>query len=298
MVREQITNRFLKVILRTAMVMGMILVCLMGECPAIDRLQQPQQTHSLSEAEAPRILSAFFGLDDALPWRVAFICLSGPGKDGMPVVFSNEIHNETLNPKGFRVTTASGAVHTPDCATVWPANEENEDRTVLLIGQFGSAKNDPPIRVEIMGDLRTEQGISLRGLWAEVTPLEAGPFLAYAKRVPLDPKEGDFLGRGGPCPIEFTRQVVRITWAGGVRAPSGEELGEAQLESINVTMRNAEGVETLVHPFVLADLRDEDNNVDLCLNVTGVPVRVRVVASTVIDPRGDPNPETEVIIQK
>lgn len=252
----------------------------------------------MPESESPRILSAFFGLDDALPWRVVFICRRGVGKDGMPIVFSHEIENETLTPNSFRVTTKNGAVHKPDCATLWPANEENEDRTVLLIGQFGSVKDDPPVRVEIVGDLRTEQGINFRGLWADVTPLESGPFLVYAQVVPLDPKEGDFLGRGGPCPIDSTKQVIRITWAGGVRAPSGEELSDAQLKSIIVTVQNVEGVETVVHPFALADLRDQDNNIDLCLNSSGTPVKVSVVAGTVIDPRGDLNPETEVIVQK
>ncbi len=283
---------------KIALLVGIPLFCLITACSSTEKPGQAKELSLQPDIGPPRMLSAFFGLDDALPWRIAFICPSGPGKDGMPIVFIHEIDNETLNPKFFRVKTRNGAVYTPDCATLWPANEENEDRTVLLIGQFGNAKDDPPVRVEIVGDLRTEQGISLCGLWVDVTPLEAGPSLVWAQRVLLDPKEGSFWGRGGPCPIGSTKQVIRITWSGGVQTPSGEELGNAQLQSISITMRNAEGVETLVHPSALADLRDEDNNIDLCLNVIGTPVKVKVAAGTVIDPRGDPNPETEVIVQK
>jgi hypothetical protein len=49
-----------------------------------------------------------------------------------------------------------------------------------------------------------------------------------------------------------------------------------------------------VKPFQLADLKDNDNNIDLCLKETGVPIWVKVNANIAIDPRGDKNPQTQI----
>jgi len=57
------------------------------------------------------LLSAFYGLDDALP-RPAnkSIGKGAGGADGMPVIFSHEIDPRTLQPGDFRITTASGKI--------------------------------------------------------------------------------------------------------------------------------------------------------------------------------------------
>ena len=36
-----------------------------------------------------------------------------------------------------------------------PANENGENRTVLLLGEFGTAVSNPPVEVRIVGDLFT-----------------------------------------------------------------------------------------------------------------------------------------------
>ncbi|MEL6317933.1 MAG: hypothetical protein AAFR16_09900, partial [Pseudomonadota bacterium] len=64
-----------------------------------------------------RLVSAFFGLDDALPLRAVRLCPRAPGKDGMPVIFSEEIDEATLDAADFRVTTAAGRVGRVDCVT-------------------------------------------------------------------------------------------------------------------------------------------------------------------------------------
>ena len=48
----------------------------------------------------------------------------------------------------------------------------------------------------------------------------------------------------------------------------------------------------VVTPFKLADLRDNDNNIDLCLKTKGTPIYVSADAEIAIDPRGDKNPKT------
>jgi hypothetical protein len=87
--------------------------------------------------------------------------------------------------------------------------------------------------------------------------------------------------------------VVKAVWAGGVRAVNGEELGNPELGAFVVTM--LVGTDTIeVSPYQLADLSDNDNNIDLCLKESGIPVKLTVKANTAIDPRDDQNPATEI----
>ncbi|MEL6624216.1 MAG: hypothetical protein AAFQ92_01740 [Bacteroidota bacterium] len=83
--------------------------------------------------------------------------------------------------------------------------------------------------------------------------------------------------------------VVKAVWSGGVRALSGEELGENEKNAFTVTL--VDGTDTLqVHPFQLADLGDNENNIDLCLKEMGIPILVEVVENVAIDP----NPKTQI----
>jgi hypothetical protein len=42
---------------------------------------------------------------------------------------------------------------------------------------------------------------------------------------------------------------------------------------------------------------DNDNNIDLCLDESGIPILLQVNEKVAIDPRGDKNPETKVAIK-
>ena len=89
--------------------------------------------------------------------------------------------------------------------------------------------------------------------------------------------------------------VVKVVWSGGVRAINGKELGENELKDFVVTLVN--GSETIkVHPFKLADLGDNENNIDLCLKQTGIPILVEVNENIAIDPNSDKNPKTKIDI--
>ena len=68
------------------------------------------ETDKSSEA---RLLSAFFGLDNKLPFRSNLLCLGASGQDGMPVVFSHTLNSETLNESDFEVETRSGEIYSP-----------------------------------------------------------------------------------------------------------------------------------------------------------------------------------------
>ena len=101
----------------------------------------------LSAEQSARPLSAFFGLDNKLPFGANVLCLGAGGEDGMPVVLSHTINPDSLQAEDFRVVRQSGVTNTPMCVTLRPAGDKDENRTVLLIGEFGNADDDPPVKV-------------------------------------------------------------------------------------------------------------------------------------------------------
>lgn len=241
-----------------------------------------------------KILTAFFGLDNGLTRRANLIYSKAYGKDGMPLVFSHELDPKTIQGTDFEVTTKDGTKHIVEAASLQPANEEFELRTVLLIGEYGSYPDNQPISVKIVGDLMTRTGQNFKGQTVKVIPLEEGPVLSYAEYFSFDENYPYVKkGRGCDCPKEETKTVVKVVWSGGVRAINGEELGENELKDFTVTLVN--GSETMkVHPFKLADLGDNENNIDLCLKQSGIPILVEVNENIAIDPNGDKNPKTKI----
>ena len=237
-----------------------------------------------------RVLTAFFGRDSDLPLQSIGLYIKAPGKDGMPLVFSQEVDPSTLDNTDFLVTTQDGTIFDVEYVTLKPASEEFELRTVLMIGEYGDHPENPPVSVEIVGDLMSRSGQDYKGQIVEVIPLPEGPVISYAEHFVID-DDYPYIkrGRGCDCPKEETEMVVRATWSGGVRALNGGELGDNELESFEVTM--VQGSDTIkTKPFKLADLKDNDNNLDLCLKEIGIPVLVEVKANTAIDPNDDPNP--------
>ena len=248
----------------------------------------------ISKQREAKVLSAFFGLDNALPIAAIGLSWKAPGKDGMPVVFSHELNPATLDASDFKIKTAKGNLLGVEVVSLRPAVEAFELRTVLLIGEFGNHPDDEPIEVAIVGDLRARSGQNFKGQKVNVTPLEKGPFLSHVEYFKLDDNY-PFVeeGRGCDCPKEKTKMVVRTIWAGGVRALNGEELGAKELQNIKVYLQV--GKDTLpIHPFQIADLSDNDNNIDLCMDKEGIPIKVGVEAHTTIDPRNDANDFTSL----
>jgi hypothetical protein len=233
-----------------------------------------------------RILDVFFGLDNALPPTANFLCMGGGGMDGMPVTFSRRIGVDSPSASAFRVTTRSGAVHTPRCATLRPALGPGKRHTVLLIGEFGQDPSDPPVRLDVIGSVPLLGGGDAMGLSSDqVTPLPLGPSLRIAYRYAPSALAGS------SCP-SATRQTVQITWAGGVTAPTGGELGDAARSRMRVTLAGG----TEVTPIALADLGDNDNYTQLCLDAEAPAERVTVEAGVAADPRGDTNPPTSIAV--
>ena len=255
--------------------------------------QEPQPT-----ATTPaRLLSAFYGLDNGLGAGINRICPGASGQDGMPVVLSHTIDPETLQREDFRVSTRSGAERTPFCVTLAPARDPGELRTVLLIGDLGDAANDPPVKVLVVDDLlsdrKTGRSVNFRGAETHVIPLDAGPTLVLAEVVPED--EWSVSGRGSACSAG-ARQVVRVTWTGGVRLPNGDEPGDAERALYRVTVERPDGSRDEISPAALAELGDNDNNHLLCLDTAAPAVSVAFPAGHLVDPNRDLNPDTQVAV--
>ena len=263
---------------------------------ANERLQPilSEEIPPISQQRKTKVLSAFFGLDNALPLAAIGLSWKAPGKDGMPVVFSHELNPTTIEASDFKIKTAKGNMFDVEVVTLRPAIEAFELRTVLLIGEFGNHPYDEPIEVSIIGDLLARSGQNFKGQKVGVTPLVKGPFLSHAEYFKLDNNYPYVIaGRGCDCPTEKTKMVVRTVWAGGVRAVNGKELGAKELQNFKVALHI--GKDTLiVHPFQIADLSDNDNNIDLCIDKEGIPLTVSVKANTAIDPRDDGNDFTNI----
>ncbi|MGX6646386.1 hypothetical protein ACWCOP_00400 [Maricaulaceae bacterium MS644] len=250
------------------------------------------------------ILSASFGADNAFPAGAnRLVCRGAVGRDGMPVVFSEELER-TPRPDDFRVTSPSGEERPVTCVTFDPADDPGERRTALLVGEFGGPE-DPPARVEVIRPLRSmDRRTGFHGASASIAPLEAGPSIVMAEQVSRsDWKNADAgtpipWGGGTACPWEGTEQIVRVVWSGGVVRPDRTEVGDEEREAYTVTLRQRNGRLLNVTPFAFGDLNDGDNNHELCLQEAGVPVAVSFEQDRLADPNGDLNVESRVLIQR
>ena len=204
-----------------------------------------------------------------------------------------------LQPEDFRIVTRSGAERSPICSTLGPASDAGELRTVLLIGEFGGAADDPPVKVLVVDDLFwdgvTGGPVNFRGTRTHVAPLDAGPSLVLAEVVPEDGWSRSEEDRGSGCP-EGVLQVGRATWSGGVRLPTGGEPGDAERALYRVTVERPDGSSDEIVPAALADLGDRDNHHLLCLDTSAPAVSVSFPAGHLVDPNQDLNPDTHVAV--
>ncbi len=293
---------------RTKAPLLLVLLMISG-CSGIGDLSNSEQSDSTEVAAYPNaskagasLLSAFYGLDDAIPLLASYrICGDFGHQDGMPVIFAKELDLATLQAGDFRVTLADGNQISAACATPAPAEDVGELRTILLVGDFGSIDNQP-VSVEITGNIISlDQQTNFKGASVGVTPLEHGPSLVHAEAVAKDQWELDKqatalpFGGGNGCPAS-TRQIVRVVWAGGVTKPGGDEIDDLERAAYSVFVEDAGGQTKEVIPFAVADLGDGDNNHKLCLDVETRVVRVEFPQGLLTDPREDLNPATAVSV--
>jgi hypothetical protein len=286
------------------------LVLLMGYERTLDSYAQSDTTNTQITSHKDRagreagLISAFFGLDNGLPQLFGLAsCRGAGGMDGMPVIFSHEVDLTTLEPGDFKITTASGQFGQVICLTMAPADDPGEQRTALLIGEFGSAQ-DQPVQVDIVGNvLSMDRLLNFRGAKIKVTPLESGPSLIWAEIVPqahwaLGRKATRLpWGGGDGCPTG-TMQVVRVAWDGGVKKLDGTDADQDIGLLYKVQVTTSDGKTREVIPMALADLGDGDNNHALCLDISDPAISVRFPAGHLTDPRNDVNTDTMVLVTR
>lgn len=248
--------------------------------------------------EQGALLSAFFGLDNSLPMVAHRICMGAAGLDGMPVITSAEVDHTSLQAGDFRVLKASGKEGSIHCASLLPATDAGELRTILLIGEFGNEGDDPPASVEIKGNILSLDGkTNFKGARVDVTPLKDGPFLVTAEIVSDVEKDMGLSAagtRGSLCSNESTVQQLRVVWAGGVTLKGGDAPTQEARKLYQVTVRSEDGQMRTVVPIELADHEDPDNNHVLCLDTRDEPISVSFPEGHFTDPREDLNPATSV----
>jgi hypothetical protein len=75
-------------------------------------------------------------------------------------------------------------------------------------------------------------------------------------------------------------------------------LGEAQRKLYKVSLTAADGSRSEVSPAALADLGDADNNHFLCLDTTTPATAVAFPAGHLVDPNGDLNADSKVMVRR
>jgi hypothetical protein len=273
----------------SALVIGIVTCALLTACNGDGDGTTAQDTGSAADGgvtmdagvDSVRILSAFMGLDSRIPGLLFGCGLSGL-QDGMPIVLDRRIPLPALlDPAVFVVHRASGAQSPVGCATLAPANEAEERRTILLVGEFAS-EDDPPVGVEIVGTLLTDEGVDAQGAVVEtVVPLAAGPSIVLAEHYLISE-----LPTGGTdeCPAD-TDHIIKTTWEGGVSGPGGADLDESH--RLGTTVEYASGEVRVA--TILADAFDNDNHVEFCMRAPGEPVAITAGSGLYEDPNGDPN---------
>jgi len=279
------------------------LILTLGACAQEASKTEPTDTTPDAQGlEQGALLSAFFGLDNTMPLVAHRICMGGAGLDGMPVITSAEVDHTSLQAGDFRVVKTSGEEGNIHCASLLPATDAGELRTILLIGEFGDEGDDPPATVEISGNLLSLDGkTNFKGASIAVTPLKDGPALVMAARVSDDEKDMGLSvrgTRGSLCEGENVAQQLRVTWAGGVTLKGGDAPTQDTARLYTVTVRGEDGTTRPVAPLALADHEDPDNNHVLCLGTSDEPVSVAFPKGHFTDPNEDLNPATKVAVTR
>lgn len=260
-----------------------------------------------------RALSAYFGAVILPPGINRQACpgaTAAAGWGGMPFVLNRQVdagdgYNGVpwaLDPNDFRVTVG-GRIVTPVCATLQPAIGRAEQNTILLAGDFGTGADDMPSRIEVVGDVKTKDGLSLAGLVVDsVFPPNAGSNLLLAKIF-----EPDALSTSGPgqttlCPRQGTVKIVQLTFSGGVRGPNGGNLTDdaTAMAGIWAMGVDAQGQRVALNPFALRDA-DNDNFLDACFGqaVSRLKlIRVSVNSHLFYSPMNAPNVAVGVDIEE
>lgn len=206
------------------------------------------------------------------------------GKDGVLVVFDTEVDAASLDARAFVVIRDDAGPTAPERALLAPASEDDENRTVLLVGELhdvSASTTNEPTHVAVVGPLWAEDGRSLAGLGAPVAPYAAGPRALAAEVL-----------TAGPGRCEGAAQLVRTYWSAELR---GVEPGD--LPRVRIFAREPAALTPSRFDDHAADHGEagQDNVLDLCLDDPAPPRRVTIEAGVFHDPAGHPSVVVELV---
>ena len=261
---------------------------------------EPEPAPTGAAAATPRLVSAQvsrFGVE-LPPLREAteprMVEGDEDSQDRLVLVFADEVDPLTLSPLAFGILRADGRRVRPVRAFLGPADEGDENRSVTLLGNFGT-EQAPPVAAYVLGPLYTEAGASLEGLDADVIPASVPDRPVVIERLAADERR---------CP--GAAQVVRTTWSDALT-----EVGAADLAGIELRLADGrtvhpidfddqarrEGDEPCPAPFAASLCGPADDNVlDLCLDTEVAVVHLRVAAGLFADANGLATAATEVAL--
>lgn len=223
-----------------------------------------------SSALPPTILSAHFArIDDP----------ELGGHDGLLVVFDAQVDAAALQPRAFIVTRDDEGPAWPERAILAPASEDDENRTVLLVGELGDAEHQPS-HVSVWGSLFAEDGRSLKGLGAAVLPFAAPPQVVAAEV--LAPA-------AGRC--EGASQLVRTYWSDELRGVAPEDLAHVRVQAGDAAPASPTRFDD--HALEHAEA-GQDNVLDLCIDDPALLRHVWIDAGAFLDPAGHPSAAVEL----
>jgi hypothetical protein len=204
-------------------------------------------------------------------------------QDAVLLVFGEQLDPLTLDPRAFGILRGDGRRVRPIRAILAPADEGDENRSVTLIGNFGSEAS-PPVAVHVIGTLHAESGAVLQGLDADISSLTEPDRPVVIER--LQPDETR-------CP--GAAQMLRSYWSDTLTGVGADDLA-------GVDLRLADG--RIVHPTDFDDQarRDDDppcaepftaclgptddNVLDLCVTSTEAIVHLHFSAGLFRDAGG------------
>lgn len=274
-----------------ALATALLCACVTTNYGVPRRYQAPDEA---AKTPVVRLLSAQISRHGAAPEaageRVLEPGVAGPEADELVLVFSHEVDPLTVAPGVFGVLRADGRRVAPIEAVLGPANESDENRSVILRGAFGGP-GKTPVAVHVLGRLFAESGESLRGLDAEVRPVEAGPRPLLVEQL----EAGE-----GRCPE--AAQVLRTHWSVALTEVGADDLAgvELRLEDGNTLAptdfddQAQRAGESPCEPFAACLGPADDNVLDLCVGSEARVVELRVAAGLFRDREGHESEAAEI----
>lgn len=212
--------------------------------------------------------------------------------DRLVLVFREQLDASSVDPRAFAIARGDGRRVRPVRAVLAPADEGDENRSLTLFGNFGSAET-PPVAVHVIGSLRAESGADLRGLDADISGPEQPDRVVLVERLDAQP---------GRCP--GAQQVVRAYWSDRLGPSEAALLEQIELRFADGTkaapvelddqrMHELEQGRPGEVPAVLLG-REDDNVLDLCVAQQAAVIHLHVAAGALRDAGGTPSAAVDV----